>query len=250
MYNNVSVLFVKSLKMNERLKYQQIEFKTSEVAKQWTEKSPNSKLSSFNKTLSNPKIKNIKEVSSIFNLIKSREYRQIQKVVGVPYNKCDGKLWNESFLYFKNYINKFASIQWRLVNTNNNLSRLQTHIQENIWHITNVVDTVRIDKNSNQYLANNETLSIDSYNKLFSWKERIQQWQLGDCYLVSWIHELSRAQHFDTLMRTSIQRVSWNNWDQWYQIKIPFWEPSWRKILIKDREISIAKIKWNIDINY
>lgn len=58
--------------------------------------------------------------------------------------------------------------------------------------------------------------------------------------------ELINAQHFRTLMRTSIQPVKRKDGSgSWYQIKIPLWEPSWRKILIKNSELNVAKIKWN-----
>lgn len=110
--------------------------------------------------------------------------------------------------------------------------------------IQNMADTIQIQHHEQEYLSQYETMWAADYNTLFSWKDRIQQWQLWDCYLVSWIIELSKAQHFDTLMRTSIQRMRRNNWDLWYQIKIPFWEPSWRKILIKDSELKVAKINW------
>jgi hypothetical protein len=164
-------------------------------------------------------------------------------MIWVPYNKCDWKLWNESLDYFKNYINKLAKERHLFTQTNNDLSSLLWNFD--IWQYENFEDTLRIQNNGRQYLARHETISWAEYNKLFSGKENLQQWQLGDCYLVSWINELARAQHFDTLMRTSIQRKKRNNWELWYQIKIPLWEPSWRKILLKDSEISVAKIKWN-----
>ena len=216
---------------------------TSEYAKNWTEKSQNSKLKTINSILNESKIQEINEVKNLKNIIKNREYRSLQKMIWVPYNKCDWKLWNESLDYFKNYINKLAKERHLFTQTNNDLSSLLWNFD--IWQYENFEDTLRIQNNGRQYLARHETISWAEYNKLFSGKENLQQWQLGDCYLVSWINELARAQHFDTLMRTSIQRKKRNNWELWYQIKIPLWEPSWRKILLKDSEISVAKIKWN-----
>lgn len=111
--------------------------------------------------------------------------------------------------------------------------------------VQNGMDRFNIQRREDEYLAQHEKMSEGEYNRLFSGKERLKQWQFWDCYLVSWINELARAQHFDTLMRTSIQRMKRSNWDIWYQIQIPLWEPSWRKILIKNSELSIAKIKWS-----
>ena len=159
----------------------------------------------------------------------------------VPYNRCDWKLWNESLDYFNNYVNKICQKHNVSLSTQNSLWSLKA----DVWRIENAVDTSRIQRNEAKYLATHETMNQNEYNKLFSGKEKLQQWQIGDCYLVSWIHELVRAQHFDTLMRTSFQRMRRSNWDLWYQIKIPLWEPSWRKILIKNSELKVAKINWN-----
>ena len=116
---------------------------------------------------------------------------------------------------------------------------------DTLWFVQNTVDRYNIQRREDEYLAQHEKLSENEYNRLFSGKEKLQQWQFWDCYLVSWINELANAQHFDTLMRTSIQRMKRSNWDIWYQIQIPLWEPSWRKILIKNPELGVAKIRWN-----
>ena len=48
-------------------------------------------------------------------------------------------------------------------------------------------------------------------------------------------------------MRTSITRVKFkDDWALWYNIRIPLWEPNGRDILIKDSELIMAKIKWNV----
>ena len=245
--------------MVETLRQQKWELSTSEYAKKWTEKSPNSKLEQINNILSNPKLKDIKEIWTLKTKIAKREYRDLQKMLWISYNRCDWKLWKESLDYLNNYVNKLIqeknttnwtnSVLWRL---RNNVSWWIDGVTWNNWNwkkswkYENLTDTINIQHNEAQYLATHETMSLSEYNKLFSWKERLQQWQLGDCYLVSWIHELARAQHFDTLMRTSIQRVNWKDGSGWwYQIKIPLWEPSWRKILLKDSEVNVAKIRWN-----
>jgi hypothetical protein len=227
--------------MIETLRQQKWELITSEYAKKWTETSPNSKLWNIKMILNEQWIQRIKEIKILKEKIRNREYRDFQKIIKIPYNKCDWKLWWESLNYLNNYISKLKQQNNIISQTNNNLSNLQ----QSIWQIENQIDTINIQHNEVQYLQSHETLNEGEYNKLFSWKEKLQQWQFGDCYLVSWINELARAQHFDTLMRTSIQRMKRNNWDMWYQIKIPLWEPSWRKILLKDSELSVAKIRWN-----
>lgn len=114
-----------------------------------------------------------------------------------------------------------------------------------LWSAQNMLDHYNIQRREDEYLAQHETMSESEYNKLFSGKEKLRQWQFWDCYLVSWINELARSQHFDTLMRTSIQRRKRDNWDLWYQVIMPLWHKTWRKILIKDSELGVARIKWN-----
>jgi hypothetical protein len=54
---------------------------TSEVAKNWTEESPNSRLKTINSILNESKIQKINEVKNLKNIIKNREYRSLQKMV-------------------------------------------------------------------------------------------------------------------------------------------------------------------------
>ena len=223
---------------------------TSEYAKKRTEKSSNSKLNVITKAFKDSKLSKIIEVNKLKVLIMNRSYREFQRLVWVPYKRCDWKLWNESLSYFKNHIDKLTKQNNTVTQTGSYLSNLHWNISminNGIWQIQNVTDTINIQHNEAQYLATHETMSLDEYNRLFSWRENLQQWQLWDCYLVSSINQLTRAQHFDTLMRTSIQCVKWKDGSgSWYQIKIPLWEPTWRKILFKDSELSLAQIRWNI----
>lgn len=243
----------------ENIKNRQDLLITSEYAKNRTEKSPNSKLKDILNILNNPKLQKVKEFKELKNKINNREYRTFQKIIWVPYNKCDWKLWKETFEYFSNYIDKLKKEDNLFASIRNWLSEIWSSITEYVWDIfwnnswwnmnenTNLTDTINIRRNEAQYLAAHETMSQSEYNKIFSWKEKLQQWQLGDCYLVSSINQLVRAQHFDTLMRTSIQRIKRkDDWSFWYRIKIPLWEPKWRIILLKDSELSVAKIRWNI----
>lgn len=102
----------------ENIKNRQDLLITSEYAKNRTEKSPNSKLKDILNILNNPKLQKVKEFKELKNKINNREYRTFQKIIWVPYNKCDWKLWKETFEYFSNYIDKlkkednlFASIR-------------------------------------------------------------------------------------------------------------------------------------------
>lgn len=220
---------------------------TSEYSKNWTEKSPNSKLNSINSTLNDSKLSKINEIKNLKTQITNRNYREFQKLVWVPYNRCDWKIWPESLSYFNNYIDKLKSQN----NVGGNVQAILWNLRRQVdplkvWQIENVVDTLNIQHAEANYLLRYETMKESEYNRLFSWKEKLRQWQFGDCYLVSWINELARAQQFDTWMRTSIQRVKWKDGSgSGYQIKIPLWEPSWRKIIIKDSELPVAKIRWN-----
>jgi hypothetical protein len=54
---------------------------TSEYAKNWTEKSQNSKLKTINSILNESKIQEINEVKNLKNIIKNREYRSLQKMI-------------------------------------------------------------------------------------------------------------------------------------------------------------------------
>ena len=68
-------------KMVETLRTNQDSMVTSESAKNWTEKSPNSKLKNINFVLDDAKIQKIKEVKNLKDKIKRREYRSLQKIV-------------------------------------------------------------------------------------------------------------------------------------------------------------------------
>ena len=238
--------------MVERLTSNQDNLLTSEYAKRWTEKSQYSRLKDINTILNDDWIKKIKEIKTLRTKIANREYRDFQKTLWIPLNKCDWKLWWQTFEHVRNYVNKLRKQQKTTIWVSNRLRWLKNNVSwqwdtviwKN-WFFENLVDTTNIQRREAEHLKKYETLSEAEYKKLFSWKESLQQWQLGDCYLVSWIHELARAQHFDTLMRTSIKEFKQDNWETWYQIKIPLWEPSWRKILLKNSEIKVAKIKGN-----
>lgn len=207
---------------------------TSESEKKRTETSKHSKLQEITELLDDSNLLNVFEAKMLREKLEEREYKLFQHYLGFPDNKCDWKLWKMTLDYLENYLDRLESKIW--VKRDANLE---------LWQLQNAIDTSNIQRNEARYRELYETMWQNEYNWLFSWLDRLQQWQLWDCYLVSWIIELAGTQHFDTLIRTSFQRMRRSNWDLWYQIKIPLWEPSWRKILIKDSELSVAKIRWN-----
>lgn len=92
----------------------------------------------------------------------------------------------------------------------------------------------------NTYLTFYRKLSDEEYSKLFNGFIDTKQWDLWDCYLVSTIKSLARSKYFDTLMMTSIQI----NGDGSFNLYLPLWTPSWKKIHISKEELSLAKISW------
>ncbi len=221
--------------------------KTSEYAKNWTEHHPNSKLREINSILNSTKSKQAKELKVLIN---KREYKQFQEKIWITsFKDLDWKLWPGTFLYFKNYIQKFESTNDVYKDTSKKLKNFKSRDFKDYVHkpgYQELSDTAKIHKASKEYLSKHESMSEAEYNKIFSWKEQLAQWQLGNCYLVSGLFELANTQYFDTLMRTSISRVQFKDWASWYNIRIPLWEPDGRDILIKDSEIKISSIKWNI----
>lgn len=238
---------------------------TSETAKNWTERSPKSRLRQINTKLNSAPWNEAKELR---NLINRREYRQFQKKLWMSFTLCDGKLWPQTLEYFDNYIQKLTTTSTVITQTSGSLTNLWTYISSwnnpsnspsnnpgnsSLWEnidmgqITNASDQMKINHAEREYLSKYESLSEAEYNRIFSWKEELAQWQLGICYLVSGIIELADTSYFDTLMRTSITRVQFkDDGSLWYNIRIPLWEPSGRDILIKDSELNMASIRWNI----
>ena len=216
------------------------EFITSEADRNWTEQSSESKLIQINTILDENE--GIEKIQELKPLIEDREYRQFQHKVCMNYNKCNWRLWQETLDFFTIFINKEKERDKLWYETQANLEELMSRVGD----YDNMVDSLKITHAENKHLSRFQTLSEAEYNNIFSWKEEISQWQIADCYLVSWINELAETNYFDTLMRTSISREEFEDGALWYCIKIPLWNPDGRKIYIKDSEISQAKIKWNI----
>jgi len=240
--------------------------RTSEVARDWTEHSPKSKLNQIKSKLNSARSNEARELK---NLINRREYRQFQKKIWITsFSQLDWKLWSRSFDYFNSYLQKVESargvtdnISWELRNFRD---RIQTpgstrdttgntgESRDFVDYVhrpeyQQLTDSARIHRASREYLSKHESMSENEYNRIFSWKEQLGQWQLGNCYLVSGFIELANTQYFDTLMRTSISRVQFkDDWAFWYNIRIPLWEPDGRDILIKDSELRMSSIRWNI----
>ena len=244
---------------------------TSEVAKNWTEHSKNSKLNEVNSKLSSAKSNEAKELK---DLISKREYKDFQKKIWMKWYDLDWKIWPRTLASFSNYLNKIEWTNETIHRTNEELNNLKDNVKDNKNNngrrgtqeethnsdfeqvfqdyvhrpeYQQLTDSARIHKNAREYLSQHESLDEHTYNGLFSGKESIRQWRIWNCYLISWIMELANADYFDTLMRTSISRVKFkDDWELWYNIRIPLWEPNGRDILIKDIELQSAKLSWNI----
>ena len=229
---------------------------TSEAARRWTETSPKSKLNEVNSKLSSAKSNEAKELKDLIN---KREYKDFQKKIWIKsFYDLDWKIWPRTLASFNTYMEKLERNNETVHQTNQDLQNLQNDVRNNnnqqvlqdYVHrpeFQQLSDSAKIHKNAREYLSKHESLSEAQYNQLFSWKEQLSQWQIGNCYMVSWLIELANTQYFDTLMRTSITRVQFkDDGSLWYNIRIPLWEPNGRDILIKDFEINSAKINWNI----
>lgn len=230
--------------MVETLRYrQETNLTTSEAARDWTECSPNSKLVDIANKLAHY---NWEDGDELRSLIEKREYKKFQSKIWINNPKdLDGKLWLSSFRFLCNYVKKQRREIHEVRRNNQALSSLQESIRT--WGNPNESVETKLNRAAQRYLSKYETLPEDVYNRLFSGKEAIQQWQAKNCYLVAWLMEIANSQYFDTLMRTSITRVQFKaDGALWYNIKIPLWEPNGRDILIKDSELSSAKIIWNI----
>ena len=216
---------------------------TSETAKNWTEKSPKSRLKQINAKLDSAKSKEAKDLK---DLISKREYKDFQKKIWIKtYYDLDWKLWPRTFEFFNNYLKKFEKDNTTVHETKDELDDLKNRVHDT--ERQQLSESAKIHKNAREYLSKHETLSAPEYNVIFSGKENLAQWQVWNCYMVSWLIELANTQYFDTLMRTSISRVRFKDDDStWYNIRIPLWEPNGRDILIKDFELNSAKINWNI----
>jgi hypothetical protein len=199
------------------------------------------------------------------DLINKREYKDFQKKIWIKsFYDLDWKIWPRTLATFNTYLERVEWTNQTLQHTNQELHNLQSNVKVDNSNNNNnsedvfqdyvhrpeyhqLTDSAKIHKNAREYLSKHETLSESAYNHLFAWKEQLQQWQIWNCYLVSWLIELSNTDYFDTLMRTSITRVQFkDDGSLWYNIRIPLWEPDGRDILIKDSEISMAKINWSV----
>jgi hypothetical protein len=56
------------------------ELKTSEYAKEWTEKSPNSKLNIVKRIFNNRRLDNIPEAKKMKDKLQNRDYRELQRL--------------------------------------------------------------------------------------------------------------------------------------------------------------------------
>jgi hypothetical protein len=75
--------------MVETYREHETELKTSEYSKEWTEKSPNSKLNTINRIFNNSKLDSIPEAKAMKDKLKNREYREVQRLAGMKLRDCD-----------------------------------------------------------------------------------------------------------------------------------------------------------------
>lgn len=232
---------------------------TSEAAKTWTETSPDSKLSDINNRLNSV---DWNRVDNLKDLIQRREYKKFQKEIWLTWSEnLNWKLWAKSLEMLDIYLSKLDQVEASQQSTGQELGSLWTSIvaprqtvyadngkvdQIDTNAPNNRIDFIKINYASKRYLSKYESLDQNTYELLFSWKEELWQWQLPNCYLISWLIELANTQYFDTLMRTSIKRVQFKEDNaMWYNIRIPLWEPDGRDILIKDSELELSEVRWH-----
>jgi hypothetical protein len=65
------------------------ELKTSEYSKEWTEKSPKSKLNNIKRIFNNSRLDSIKEAKAMKDKLAKCEYREVQRLAGMKLKDCD-----------------------------------------------------------------------------------------------------------------------------------------------------------------
>ena len=234
---------------------------TSQEAKNWNERSKNSKLNEILQKLDKEirwqtKINKSKKAQKLHTMLVLWKYKDFQKEIWMT--NCDWKLWGETFDNLKNYLENLNQTENTQKNIQQELSNLWLSIKKTeqttngnntVTHlevINNQVNSSKINRPSKKILSEYKKLPEEDFNKIFSQKEKIQQWGIWDCFLVNAITALSNAQYFKTLIMNSVSRVRFKDDNSlWYNIKIPLWQSNGRDILIKDSELNIAEIKWN-----
>lgn len=145
-------------------------------------------------------------------------------------NKDEKQLRNRAYIWEGVRLIPDGVRQWTTASKSMNLNAIKDKLDSN-----------DINKKSETYLKNNETLKKEDFNRLFSGKEKIRQGRLWDCYLITTINILSRSHIFEPLIRTSVRIVQWG-----YTIRLPLWEPHGKTISIKNSELDAAAVQGNI----
>lgn len=108
--------------------------------------------------------------------------------------------------------------------------------------IVNISAKINEEKNrESSYLSEFRKISDEKFSELFGGLDKIQQWNLGDCYLITAINVLARSKYFDTLTKTSLSIK-----DDMYEIIMPLGEPGGKKLQISNKELNLAKVWWAI----
>ncbi len=96
--------------------------------------------------------------------------------------------------------------------------------------------------------VNERTPLNDQELWILFWSE-FQQWNIGDCYLVTALHAVKNMKEFNTLMKWSISKVKYKT-SQWTEVKwiaiiMPLWEPWWKTVFINNHDLIWKNQKWN-----
>ena len=155
--------------------------KTAESAKEWTRHDSNSCLPIIQSRYINliskhSSIGQFPEVKELKDLIRNGEYREFQRRIGCPVNKCDGRLWAESLKYFDVYVENF----------------LKKNFDE--WH------------QNNEQVEQWHPITEQEFNKYFSW-ESFRQSNIWNCWLVAAVDSLISLWQYKELIFNNVRCI-------------------------------------------
>lgn len=155
--------------------------KTAESAKEWTRHDSHSCLPIIQSRYINliskhSSIGQFPEVKELKDLIRNGEYREFQRRIGCPVNKCDGRLWAESLKYFDVYVENF----------------LKKNFDE--WH------------QNNEQVEQWHPITEQEFNKYFSW-ESFRQSNMWNCRLVAAVDSLVGLWQYKELIFNNVRRT-------------------------------------------
>lgn len=122
---------------------------------------------------------------------------------------------------------KFDSEKWYIMRKDISESKIKSE-DWSFWWLES--DALKFEQHKSDFLKENSSISESDFHNLFEWD--FSQWQLWNCYWLSAIYSLKNSPHFESLLRTSLQKV-----DDWYYVRIPLWDLSVRPIHISNSEL-------------